>query len=52
MPPADDQSYYSELEAGARYLADGAATVDEAKVHRAKAEGYARRQAATAAWER
>lgn len=52
MPPADDQSYYSELEAGARFLADGAETVAEADVHRAKADGYARRQAAAAAWER
>ena len=52
MPPADDQAYYSELEAGARYLAAGSATEAEGDVHRAKADGYARRQAAAAAWER
>jgi hypothetical protein len=52
MSPADDQAYYSELEAGARYLADGAGTKAEGDMHRAKADGYARRQAAAAAWER
>lgn len=48
----DDQIYYSELEAGARYLADGAGTSAEADAHRAQADLYARRQAAAAAWER
>lgn len=52
MSPADDQTYYSELEAGARYLAAGSGTKAEGDVHRANASRYARRQADAAAWER
>jgi hypothetical protein len=52
MRPADDQIYYAELEAGARYLADGAGTIAEGDAHRANADLYARRRADAAAWER
>ncbi|HYJ30237.1 MAG TPA: hypothetical protein VEW25_07855 [Allosphingosinicella sp.] len=48
----DDQTYYSELEAGARYLAEGAGTAAEGDAHRAFADLYARRRADAAAWER
>ena len=52
MPPVDDQAYYHELEAGARYLATEAGTAAEGDMHRAKAEHYARLRSAVAAWER
>lgn len=52
MRPADDQVYYSELEAGARYLAAGADSEAEGDFHRAQADRYARRQADAVSWER
>jgi hypothetical protein len=53
MPAAaDDQTYYAELEAGARYLAAAAASQAERDAHRAAAARYAGRRAAALAWAR
>ena len=53
MPAAaDDQIRYAELEAGARYLASGAATQAERDVHQAAAVRYAGRRRAAVAWAR
>ena len=42
MSPAEDHLYYSQLEAGARYLAAGAGTPAERSAHLAMATHYAR----------
>jgi hypothetical protein len=42
MPPTDDLIYYSQLETGARFLADGARTVAERDEHLGMANLYAR----------
>lgn len=45
MSPADDHLYYSQLEAGALYLAAGASSGSERKVHLGMANRYARLRA-------
>ncbi|HEX8366638.1 MAG TPA: hypothetical protein VF603_15260 [Allosphingosinicella sp.] len=45
MSPADDHLYYSQLEAGARYLAAGANSPTERDTHLGMASRYARLRA-------
>lgn len=45
MSPADDHLYYTQLEAGARYLAAGASSGAERNVHLGMADRYARLRA-------
>ena len=42
MSPANDRLYYSQLEAGARYLAAGAGSLAERDLHLGMADRYAR----------
>lgn len=45
MPPVDDVLYYTQLEAGARFLAAGARTRIDRDVHLGMAGRYARLRA-------
>jgi hypothetical protein len=45
MPPTDDLTYYSQLETGARFLADGARSAAERDEHLGMANLYARLRA-------